>query len=88
MSDDNEYLDIDYFLYISLIVEYTNNLPRIVSCCENILNGTYLMYTQVTVKKNNKGQLHIVCLHSSPIFNSDVPLLEENKLNNCYFPTL
>jgi len=41
-----------------------------------------------TVKKNNKGQLHIVCLHSSPIFNSDVPLLEENKLNNCYFPTL
>ena len=41
-----------------------------------------------TVKKNNKGQLHIVCLHSSPIFNSDVPLLEENKLNNCYFPSL
>ena len=23
------------------------------------------------IKKNNKGQLHIVCLHSSPIFNSD-----------------
>ena len=41
-----------------------------------------------TVKKNNKGQIHIVCLHSSPIFNSDVPLLEENQLNSCYFPSL
>ncbi|MAV65598.1 MAG: hypothetical protein CMC26_00980 [Flavobacteriaceae bacterium] len=39
-----------------------------------------------TVQKNNEGQIHIVSLHSSPIYNEDVPLLEENQLNPCYFP--
>lgn len=74
MSDDNEYLDIDYFLYISLIVEYTNNLPRIVSCCENILNGTYLMYTQVTVKKNNKCKL--LCVNNKEIDKNKIDDIE------------
>ena len=40
-----------------------------------------------TVEKNSEGNIHIVSLHSSPVYNEDVPLLEENQLNSCYFPS-
>ena len=59
---NKEYLDMNYFLYMSLIVEYTNNFPKIVSCCENILNGSYVIYKHFTSKNSNKCKM--LCIHN------------------------
>ena len=72
MTDDNEYLDMNYFLYTSVIVKYVNNYPQIIACCENILNGAYIIDTYQPSLKNNKNNKNnkkykMICVNNEDI---------------------
>ena len=66
MYDDNEYLDMEYFLYTTLIVKYKNNCPQIVSCCENILNGAYIIDTYAH-SKHRGIKIKMICVNNEDI---------------------
>ena len=76
MPIKDEYLDMNYFLYTSIIVQYKNNYPYINACCENILNGTYII-NKHTLHKDIKVKM--ICVNNEDI---DRYPLEDTEIYN------
>ena len=67
MSD--EYMDCEYFVYSSIIIEYRNNFPCIIAFCENILNGTYIIKNKH--KNKNKNKIRMLCISNDSLTSLD-----------------
>ena len=74
MFSKDEYLDMNYFLYTSIIVQYKNNYPYITSCCENILNGVYIINKDTL---SNDKKVKMICITNEDI---DIYPIEDTEI--------
>ena len=78
MSD--EYMDCEYFIYSSIIIEYRNNFPCIIAFCENILNGTYIIKNKN--KHKNKNKIRMLCISNDSLDSLDSYNIEDIQIYN------
>ena len=85
---NDEYLDMDFFIYYAIIVEYKNNFPCIVSFCENILNEVYVINKYATNLDKHITKTKLLCINTDHLDKSDINNIEIHNGNGVFIKNI